>query len=120
MALQVKYKKLEQANKALQKEMREQRLANELRLAREFQQEFRKQLATLITAAFGFVAALFWNTAIKDAINAFIPPAQTWVGEILIAVFVTIIAVGAIWLVSRGAGEKKTLPPQEPSKPQTL
>jgi uncharacterized membrane protein len=100
--------------------MHKARLSRELELAREFQREFRKQLATLVTAAFGFVAALFWNTAIKDAINAFVPPAQSWVGEMLVAVFVTFIAVLAIWFVSRGTGEKRELPKQEPAKPSTL
>ena len=119
----IRYKKLEDANEALRREVRamhKEQLRSEFALAREFQREFRKQLATLVTAAFGFVAALFWNTAIKDAINAFIPPAQTWVGETLVAIFVTFIAVLAIWLVSRGTGEKRALPPQEPAKPQTL
>ncbi|MEM0475774.1 MAG: DUF5654 family protein [Candidatus Norongarragalinales archaeon] len=117
------YEKLKQANKALRSEIRavnKELLRSQLALAQEFQREFRKQLATLVTAAFGFVAALFWNTAIKDTITAFIPPAQTWVGEIIIAVFVTIIAVFVIWLVSRGTGEKKELPTPSPPKPQTL
>ncbi len=114
-----KYEKMALANKEL-REANKEVLKRELTLAREFQNEFRKQLATLVTAAFGFVAALFWNTAIKDAINAFIPPAQTWVGETLVAIFVTFIAVLAIWSVSRGTGEKRDLPPQEPPKPQTL
>jgi hypothetical protein len=119
----LKYKKLEDANTALRNEVRamhKARLTRELALAREFQREFRKQLATLITAAFGFVAALFWNTAIKDAINAFVPPAQSWVGETFVAVLVTFIAVLAIWFVSRGTGEKRELPPQEPAKAGTI
>ena len=121
--LKNKNEELEKANDALRtkvRAMKNERLQRELELAREFQREFRKQLATLITAAFGFVAALFWNTAIKDAINTFIPPAQTWVGEMLVALFVTFIAVLAIWFVSRGTSEKIVLPPQDPAKPQTL
>ncbi len=109
--LKNKNEKLEQTNDALRTKVRamnKERLQREIELAREFQRDFRKQLATLVTAAFGFVAALFWNTAIKDAINTFVPPAQTWVGETLVAILVTFIAVLAIWFVSRGTSEKNS------------
>lgn len=72
-------------------------------LAEEFRREFKKQLITLVTAAFGFVAALFWQNAIKDMIAAFVPQANTWQYEIVAAVIVTLIAVAAIFLLSRYA-----------------
>jgi len=72
-------------------------------IADELRREFKKQLVTLMTAAFGFVAALFWQTAIKDLIAAFVPAADTWQYEIIAAVAVTLIAVLAIFLISRYA-----------------
>ncbi|HLC37985.1 MAG TPA: DUF5654 family protein [Candidatus Norongarragalinales archaeon] len=72
-----------------------------------FKSEFKKQLLTLVTAAFGLTAALFWNTAIKDTIQHFIPSAETWYWEIATAVIVTIIAVFFIFLLSRFAREEE-------------
>ena len=74
-----------------------------------FKSEFKKQLLTLVTAAFGLTAALFWNTAIKDTIQHFIPAAETWYWEIATAIVVTVVAVFFIFLLSRFAreGEEK-------------
>ncbi|HIH19748.1 TPA: hypothetical protein HA244_00595 [Candidatus Micrarchaeota archaeon] len=71
--------------------------------------EFRNQIVVLITGAFAFTAALFWNTAIKNAITHFIPAAESWYWDMLIAVVVTIIAVIATYLVAKFAerGEEK-------------
>jgi membrane protein YdbS with pleckstrin-like domain len=68
---------------------------------RELRSELKKQITTMITAAFGFVAALSWNDAIKATINAFIPTQNAWPFMVLNAVIVTIIAVGVIYLISR-------------------
>ncbi len=73
------------------------------KLAEEFRREFKRQLVTLVTAAFGFVAALFWQNAIKDMIAAFVPQASTWQYEVVAAVLVTLIAVAAIFLLSKYA-----------------
>lgn len=76
--------------------------AEELRkLRKELENEFKKQLLTLVTAAFGFTAALFWNTAIKDTIEEFIPAAKSWYGGIGIAVVVTVVAVLFIYAISK-------------------
>ena len=69
--------------------------------ASELRSELRKQITTMITAAFGFVAALSWNDAIKATINSFIPAQNAWPFMILNAVIVTLIAVGVIYLISR-------------------
>jgi uncharacterized membrane protein YidH (DUF202 family) len=63
--------------------------------------EAKKQITNLVTAAFGFVAALSWNDAIKAMINAFIPLQNAWPYMVLNAVVVTVIAVVAIVLISR-------------------
>jgi hypothetical protein len=54
-----------------------------------------EKLAALITAAFGLIAALAWNDAIKAIFAAVFGPAQTIVAMLVYAVVVTIIAVFA-------------------------
>ena len=63
--------------------------------------EVEKQITNLVTAAFGFVAALSWNDAIKSMIIAFIPSQNAWPYMVLNAVIVTVIAVTAIVLISK-------------------
>jgi membrane protein YdbS with pleckstrin-like domain len=69
--------------------------------AAEFKNEVKKQVTNLITAAFGFVAALSWNDAIKAMMTAFIGTAEAWPYMVLNAVVVTVIAVIAIVLISK-------------------
>lgn len=63
--------------------------------------EVKKQITALVTAAFGFVAALSWNDAIKAMITEFIGTASAWPYMVLNAVVVTVIAVIAIVLISK-------------------
>ncbi len=77
----------------------------------ELREDFRKQLVILVTGAFAFTAALFWNNAIKNTISRFIPTADTWYWEIFIAVLVTAVAVVATYLVTR-----LTMSPREGKK----
>ncbi|MEI7960946.1 MAG: DUF5654 family protein, partial [archaeon] len=65
------------------------------------------RLITLITTAFGVVAALFWQTAITDSIKAFIPISGAWTYEVGVAFFVTFIAAAAIFFISRFLKRKK-------------
>ena len=69
--------------------------------ASELKSEVKKQVTNLVTAAFGFVAALSWNDAIKAMMTAFIGTAEAWPYMVLNAVVVTIIAVIAIVLISK-------------------
>ncbi len=73
----------------------------------EIRGEFRKQLVILVTGAFAFTAALFWNNAIKDTITRFIPNANGWYWEIMVAVVVTVIAVIATYFISKMASSKE-------------
>ncbi len=70
-------------------------------------------IVSLVTSAFSFVAALAWNTAIQDALNAYVGTntalAKTLhlskVGvETLYALIVTMIAILVILIVNRFAG----------------
>jgi len=69
--------------------------------ASELKNEVKKQITNLVTAAFGFVAALAWNDAIKAMITSFIGAAAAWPYMVLNAVVVTVIAVIAIVLISK-------------------
>jgi len=86
--------------KRLEEELRKSR-ESARQLTREFQNEFKRQLLTLVTAAFGFTAALFWNEAIKNTIKHFIPQSESWYWEIATAVIVTVIAVFFIYFLTR-------------------
>ena len=74
----------------------------------EFKREFKRHLATFITGGFSFGAALLWRDAIqsllenyKTAVQNFLPIKEIWFSKLIIAIAVTIIAVGAIILVSK-------------------
>jgi hypothetical protein len=66
-----------------------------------------EKLAALITAAFGLVAALAWNEAIKAIFAAVVGAAQTIVALFVYAVVVTIIAVYATIKIGKIAAEAK-------------
>jgi len=66
------------------------------REAEKIKREVIEKVAALVTAAFGFVAALAWNEAIK---NAIIQLGLEKYGPLFYAIIVTVIAVvAAIWI----------------------
>ncbi len=69
--------------------------------------EIRKQTLTLMTAAFGFVAALVW----KDAISAWLAPlyedASGATGLTVAAVVVTIVVVVITMVLAKVLGAKE-------------
>ena len=65
------------------------------------QEEFRKQMGTLITSALAFVAALFWRDSLTEVFNDIFPPGQQVIAKFATAVIVSIIAVLAIVLITR-------------------
>ena len=73
--------------------------------AQKFNNEFKKQVATGVTAAFAFFIALSWRTPIENLINLFIKKfdfmqsAIYW--EFLSAILVTIIAAVGLIFISR-------------------
>ena len=89
----------------LKKEQKLAALRNKIQkhkeLKKEFRSEFNDRLITFLTTAFGVVAALFWQTAITDTIKSFIPVSGAWFYEMFVALIVTIIAVLAIFSVSK-------------------
>jgi uncharacterized PurR-regulated membrane protein YhhQ (DUF165 family) len=74
------------------------------------QKEVIEKVAALITAAFGLVAALAWNTAIQEIFRLIFGDQSGVWAMIFYAVVVTIIAVVVtIWIgrVAEKAGGKK-------------
>jgi FtsH-binding integral membrane protein len=66
--------------------------------------EVLEKIAQLMTAAFGLIAALAWNTAISALVEKYVPAAGPWVYAIL----VTILAVlASIWIARAVARAKK-------------
>jgi hypothetical protein len=58
-------------------------------------------IATLMTTAFGLIAALAWNETIKGIIAMFVPKGSGVTGLLIYAILITIIAVVATLLIAR-------------------
>ncbi|WP_414469724.1 DUF5654 family protein [Methanobacterium sp. ACI-7] len=58
-------------------------------------------IATLMTTAFGLIAALAWNEAIKAIILQFFPKGDGLTGLLIYAILITIIAVIATIIIGR-------------------
>lgn len=63
--------------------------------------DIKSVIVSLIISAFGFVAALFWRDAIKALIEEVVPQGQGITAQFTAAIIVTIIAVVAIYIVSK-------------------
>ena len=68
-------------------------------------QDVIKALAALITAAFGLVAALAWNTAIQEIFRIAFGQQSGVLAMIIYAVVVTVIAVIATLAIGRAAAK---------------
>lgn len=73
--------------------------------------EILKQLLTLATSGFGFVAALAWNQVIQETIDVYVKPlvggGSTIVSKLIYAVIVTILAVSITYQLTKLVREKK-------------
>jgi membrane protein YdbS with pleckstrin-like domain len=67
----------------------------------EMKSQVRTTIATLMTTAFGLIAALAWNEAIRAVILAYFPPQSGITGLFIYAVLITILAVVATLLIAR-------------------
>ena len=61
----------------------------------------RDQILTLVAGAFAFVAAFFWNDAIKSWIEAVVPPGDSLIYKFYVAIIVTIIAAIVLYFISK-------------------
>ncbi len=69
----------------------------------------RRIVLTSLISAFGFVLALFWNDAVRSAIEQIVPQGDTLAAKFAAAIIVTIIVVIIIYLLvhSQRIAEKK-------------
>ena len=70
-------------------------------------EEVLDKIAALVTAAFGLVAALAWNDAIKAIFKEIFGEESTVVPMLIYAIIVTIIAVILIIIVARAVANAK-------------
>jgi hypothetical protein len=70
-------------------------------------EEVLTQIAALLTAAFGLVAALAWNGAIQAIFRQLFGTADSIPAQLSYAVIVTVIAVVATILVARSVASAK-------------
>jgi len=72
-------------------------------------------IAALLTAAFGLIAALAWNEAIKELIAQYFTAGDALMGLFVYAILVTIIAVIAGLIIARALAKLKA---KEAPKPK--
>ena len=73
----------------------------------EFKIQLLETFAALITAAFGLVAVLAWNEAIKQAVAAVFGTEDDLAGLTVYAIIVTVLAVIMTLLIARSLGKAK-------------
>jgi hypothetical protein len=64
-------------------------------------------IAALMTAAFGLIAALAWNEAIRELIAQYFSAGDALMGLFIYAIIVTVIAVIAGLLIARSLAKLK-------------
>jgi hypothetical protein len=69
--------------------------------AEEVKGQVLQTIATLLTTAFGLIAALAWNEAIKALILELLPQQDGLTGLFIYAIIITVIAVIATILIGR-------------------
>lgn len=77
-------------------------------MATSFKVLFLETTAALITSAFGLVAALAWNEAIKAAIALWLSADDEVIGLVIYALIVTVIAVIATMLIAMALAKAKS------------
>lgn len=73
----------------------------------EFKVQLLETFASLITAAFGLVAALAWNEAIKQMVAVVFNSSDDLVGLCVYAIIVTVLAVIMTLLIARSLNNAK-------------
>jgi len=71
----------------------------------EVKTQVAQTISTLMTVAFGLIAALAWNEAIKAIIIQIMPQGSGITGLLIYAVLITIIAVIATMVIARALGK---------------
>jgi hypothetical protein len=71
----------------------------------EVKTQVAQTISTLMTVAFGLIAALAWNDAIKAIIATVMPQGNGITGLLIYAILITIIAVVATLIIARALGK---------------
>ncbi len=79
----------------------------------KFKVQLLEAMSSLIIAAFGLVAALAWNEAIKNTIALFFKSDDGVIGMIVHAVIVTVLAVAMTLLITRAVKKAKAAAEEE-------
>lgn len=90
-----------------------EKLSNLVKKKNEFKIQVLETFAALITAAFGLVAALAWNEAIKGLIKEFFGPDGGLMAMFVYAIIVTIIAIIFTILIANSIKKAKDKIPTE-------
>ncbi len=80
---------------------------SEQTMAESFKVHLLESMSALIVSAFGLVAALAWNEAIKQMVGAVFKSSEDLIGLTIYALLVTIIAVAATMLITRATEKAK-------------
>ncbi len=72
-----------------------------------FRIEVLEKMATLITAAFGFVAAFAWNETFKIVLREMVAEDVTILAQFIYAIVITVFAVFLIIIVARATAKAK-------------
>ena len=78
----------------------------------DMQKEVVEKVAALVTAAFGLIAALAWNTAIQEIFRIIFGDQSGVLAMIFYAVVVTIIAIVVTILIGRAAAKAGAKKPE--------
>ena len=70
-------------------------------IRKEIEYEFFKQVSTMVTAAFGLVAALAWNEAVKGLIDRYVSAEGGLRSKFYYAAVATILAVAITYYLGR-------------------
>ncbi|HOX60627.1 MAG TPA: DUF5654 family protein [Candidatus Magasanikbacteria bacterium] len=71
--------------------------------------EVRRQILSYMVGAFGMIAGLAWNEAIKSLIEYIFPMSRnTWLAKLVYAVIITIIIVTVTILVTKFFSKKNS------------
>ena len=76
-------------------------------MAKPFKLQLVETFATLMTAAFGMIAALAWNEAIKALVAKYYTADDSVIPLLIYAIVITVIAVLCIILIARTLGKLK-------------
>ena len=75
----------------------------------KIQAEVRKQILSYMVGAFGMIAGLAWNEAIKSLIEYVFPMSRnTWLAKLVYAVIITIIIVSVTIVVTKIFSKKNS------------